>query len=45
MFSPFKDKIDELYASIQADFNIEDDGDIKKYLEIYLYHQPDGSIH
>ena len=26
MFSPYKDKIDEVYTSIQEYFNIEDDG-------------------
>ena len=33
MFSPSKDKIVEVYASLQTYFNIEDDGETKKYLE------------
>ena len=32
MFIPYKDKMDELYTSIQAYFKIEDDGDLNKYL-------------
>ena len=44
MFSPSKDKIDEVYASLQADFNIEDSGEINKYLGIELDRRPDGSI-
>ena len=31
-FIPSKDKIDELYASLQAYFNIKDGRDIYKYL-------------
>ena len=42
MFSPSKDKIDEVYASLQSYLNIEDDGDIKKYLGIELERRPDG---
>ena len=45
MFSPSKGKIDEVYAYLQAYFKIEDDGDLNKYLEMELYHRPDGSIH
>ena len=45
IFSPYKDKIDEVYASLQADFNIEDSGEINKYLGIELDRRPDGSIH
>ena len=33
MISPSKDKIDNLYASLQECFNIEDDGELKKYLK------------
>ena len=42
MFSPSKDKIDEVYASLQSYLNIEDDGDINKYLGIELERRPDG---
>ena len=45
MFSPSKDKIDEVCASLQADFNIEYYGEINKYFGIYLDCRPDGSIH
>ena len=45
MFSLSKDKIDKEYASIKAKLKIEDDGELKKYLGIELYHHPDGSIH
>ena len=34
MFSPSKDKFDEVYAYLKADFKIEDDGDLNKYLGI-----------
>ena len=42
MFSPSKDKIDEVYASLQSYLNIEDDGYINKYLGIELERRPDG---
>ena len=29
MFGPFKDKIDEVYDSLQEYFNIEDDGELR----------------
>ena len=45
MFIPTKDKIDNLYASLQAYFKIEDDGELKKYLGIELDQRPDGSMH
>ena len=45
MFSPSKDKIDDIYTSLQEYFKIEDDGELKKYLGIELYRLPDGSIH
>ena len=45
MVSPSKDKIDELYGSLQLCFNIEDDGEVNKYLVIDLDLSPDGSIH
>ena len=45
MFSPSKDKIDILYASHKEYFNIEDDGELNKYLGVELYCLPDVSIH
>ena len=45
VFSPSKGKIYEVYASIQEDFNIEDYGELSKYLRINLDRHPDGSIH
>ena len=45
MFSTSKDKIDELYASLQEYFNIDYDVDLKKCIEVELDHRPDGSIH
>ena len=45
IFSPSNNKINYVYASLQADFKIKDDGYITKYLGIYLYHHPNGSIH
>ena len=45
MFSPSKDKIDEVYASLQAYFKIEDDGELNKYLCIELEFHPYGSNH
>ena len=45
MFSSFKDKTTHLYASLQADFSIEYDRDLNKYLGIELEHCPDGSIY
>ena len=44
MLSPSKDKTDELYASLQEYFNIEDDGDLKNYLGVELDHCPYVSI-
>ena len=41
---PSKDKIDEVYASLQKDFKIEDDGELNKYLGIDLERSPYGSI-
>ena len=32
MFSPSKDKTDEVYASLQAYFKIEDNGELNNYL-------------
>ena len=37
--------IDYVYASIQAGFNFEDDGDLNKYLGIELVCVKYGSIH
>ena len=45
MFSPSKDKIIDVYASIQAYFKIEDDGYLNKHIGIDMDHLPDGSIH
>ena len=45
MFIPSKDKIDGVYAYIQADFKIENDGELNKYLGIELDRRPDISIH
>ena len=45
MFSPSKDKIDEVYDSLREDFKIEDGGELKKFLGLDLDHCPDGSIH
>ena len=45
MFSPYKDKIDEVYAPIKTDFKIEDDREINKYIGIDLDHRPYVSIH
>ena len=44
MFIPSKDKIDEVYASIQEYFKIEDDEYLNKYLGIELDRRTDGSI-
>ena len=45
IFSPSKDKIDDVHSSLQEDFKIEDDGNIKKHLGVELYRLPDLSIH
>ena len=45
IFSPSKNKTDDLYASIQAYFRIYYDIDLKKSLEIDLYQRPYDSIH
>ena len=45
MFSPSKDKIEEVYASIQTESKIEYDVELKKYLGIELGHCLHGSIH
>ena len=45
IFSPYKDEIDELYASLKAYLKIEYDGELSKYLGIDLDHHLDGSIH
>ena len=42
IFSPYKDRIDKLYSSLQADFKIEGDRYINKYLEIDLELRPDS---
>ena len=43
MFITCKDKIDEVYDSLQADFNIEEDGEVNKYLGIDLDRRPSDS--
>ena len=45
MFSPSQDKIEELYASLQTEFKIEDGGELNKYLRTELDYRPDRSIH
>ena len=45
IFSPSKDKINGVYASLQSDFKIEDDGELNKYIVIDLDCRPYGSIH
>ena len=42
MFIPYKDKIDEVYASLQEYFKIEYDGDLNKYPGIELDRRPYG---
>ena len=44
IFSPYKNKIDDAYASHQENFNIEDDWVFKK-IGMDLDRQPYGSIH
>ena len=45
IFSPSKDTIYEVYASLQADLKIEDYGELNMYPGIDLELPPDGSIH
>ena len=45
MLGSSKDTIDEEYASLQEYFNIEDDGEIKKYIGRDLEHCRDDTIH
>ena len=45
MFIPSKDKIDEVYDSLQEYFNIEEDREHNKYLGIELDCCPYGSIY
>ena len=45
LFISSKGKIDKIYVSLQVNYKIEHDGDLRKYLEIDLDHRPDGSIH
>ena len=45
MFSTSKDKIEEVFTSLQTEFKIEDGGDLNKHLRIELDHRPDGSVH
>ena len=45
MFSPSENKIYEVYASLQEYLNIEDDGELNKYLGVELDRHPYGSIH
>ena len=44
-FNLLKDKVDEVCASLQADFKIEDDIDLERYLGIETDRRPDSSIH
>ena len=45
IFIPSRDKIDEVCASLQAYFKIEDDGELNKYLGIDLDRRSDVSIY
>ena len=45
MFSPSKDKCDDVFALIQKYFKIEDHAALKKFLGIDLDRRPDGQIH
>ena len=45
IISPSKDKINDVYASLQEYFKVEDDGQLKMNVGIELDHRPDGSIH
>ena len=45
LLNPYKDKINEVYASLQTDFKIEYDGEINKYSGIDLDLRPYGFIH
>ena len=45
MFSPSKDKSNDVYASLWGNFKIEDDGELKKYFWIELDRRPYGSIY
>ena len=45
MFSPSEDIIYDVYASLQVDLNIEDNGDLNKYIGIDPDRLPYGSIH
>ena len=45
MFSPFRNKIDEVYSSFQEYFKIEDDGELNRYIGIDLDRLPDGYTH
>ena len=45
MFSPYKEKIDEVYASLQEYFKIEDDGELNNYIGIEMERRLYGSIH
>ena len=44
MFTTSKNKIDDVYDFLQADFKIEYDGELNKYLGIELDRRQDGSI-
>ena len=45
MFSYSQDKIDDVYAYLRAYFNIEDYGDLNKYIGIEMERSPYVSIH
>ena len=44
MFSPYKDKIEVVYASLKTDLKIEDYGEPEKFLGIELDLFPDRSM-
>ena len=45
MCSPSKDKINDVYSSLQEDFSIEDGGELNIYIVMELDCRLDGSIH
>ena len=45
MFSPFTDKIDNIYAPLQTDFNIECDKELNNYPGILVGRRQYGSTH
>ena len=45
LFIPYKDIIDKVYAYLKVDLNIEDYGELNKYLGIYMNRLSYGYIH